>query len=292
MLFQSLRSGVIVLLEDVDSAGLGREAPDEFIGPGWDNPLIRPAKITDPDDMDASELRKVLREKMRPPKSSVTLSGLLNSIDGAGAPEGHILIMTSNKPESLDDALVRAGRVDVRVKFDYASKSQTRDIFANMYRPQKQVDANGELTVEYKKRLADIKGLATEFAKKVPSRKLSPAQFQDYILTKKTKPEKAVEEVQQWMVEQIKLAEKEKMANGVDGVNGVNGVSDANGVSEQDEEFENESDGNSWASGVDGADDNDDDDDITDDIGDSRMLGGGRTRPLSNRWDTSLHDSW
>ena len=53
----------------------------------------------------------------------VTLSGLLNAIDGIAAPEGHILIMTTNKPHELDNVLVRAGRISVRVGFKNASKA-------------------------------------------------------------------------------------------------------------------------------------------------------------------------
>lgn len=44
----------------------------------------------------------------------LTLSALLNSIDGAFAKEGRILIMTTNHPEKLDPALLRPGRADLR----------------------------------------------------------------------------------------------------------------------------------------------------------------------------------
>jgi chaperone BCS1 len=42
----------------------------------------------------------------------VTLSGLLNSIDGIVASEGRILILTTNHPEKLDPAILRPGRID------------------------------------------------------------------------------------------------------------------------------------------------------------------------------------
>lgn len=42
----------------------------------------------------------------------LTLSGLLNAIDGVSSSEGRLLIMTTNSPEVLDPALVRSGRVD------------------------------------------------------------------------------------------------------------------------------------------------------------------------------------
>ena len=45
--------------------------------------------------------------------SSITLSGFLNAIDGVLSKENVYYMFTSNKPEDLDDAVVRAGRIDV-----------------------------------------------------------------------------------------------------------------------------------------------------------------------------------
>lgn len=54
----------------------------------------------------------------------VTLSGLLNCMDGLTAPDGAVIVMTTNHPEMLDDALLRPGRVDVRVDFTPATREQ------------------------------------------------------------------------------------------------------------------------------------------------------------------------
>lgn len=48
-------------------------------------------------------------------KSEVTFSGLLNALDGLDAPDNAIIIMTTNYPERLDEALIRPGRIDRRV---------------------------------------------------------------------------------------------------------------------------------------------------------------------------------
>jgi SpoVK/Ycf46/Vps4 family AAA+-type ATPase len=48
------------------------------------------------------------------PEKQVTLSGLLNAIDGVGARDGRILFITSNHASQLDTALLRPGRVDCR----------------------------------------------------------------------------------------------------------------------------------------------------------------------------------
>lgn len=54
----------------------------------------------------------------------ITLSGLLNCMDGITAPDGAVIVMTTNHPELLDPALVRDGRVDIRVKFRAATRAQ------------------------------------------------------------------------------------------------------------------------------------------------------------------------
>jgi chaperone BCS1 len=45
-------------------------------------------------------------------KGKISLSALLNGIDGAIAAEGRILVMTTNNPKALSPALIRPGRVD------------------------------------------------------------------------------------------------------------------------------------------------------------------------------------
>jgi len=58
----------------------------------------------------------------------VTLSTLLNILDGVLEQPGRILIMTSNHPEKLDKALIRPGRIDVIVKFDFCKPHEIAEI--------------------------------------------------------------------------------------------------------------------------------------------------------------------
>ena len=53
------------------------------------------------------------------------LSYLLNILDGLQECPGRIIIMTTNKPEVLDSALVREGRVDYKIEFTHAT---TQDV--------------------------------------------------------------------------------------------------------------------------------------------------------------------
>ena len=68
------------------------------------------------------------------PGAGISLSGLLNAIDGVASHEGRVLIMTTNHPEKLDAALVRPGRVDRKVGFRLAMREEVRELFVRMYR--------------------------------------------------------------------------------------------------------------------------------------------------------------
>lgn len=50
-------------------------------------------------------------------EGAVTLDGLLNALDGVATPHGLITIMTTNRRDVLDDALIRKGRIDIHVEF-------------------------------------------------------------------------------------------------------------------------------------------------------------------------------
>lgn len=54
----------------------------------------------------------------------VSLSGLLNALDGVSTPSGIITIMTTNDRSVLDPALVRPGRVDQQVEVGYVDDEQ------------------------------------------------------------------------------------------------------------------------------------------------------------------------
>ena len=184
-LFQELPGASLVLLEDIDSAGLGREVSGET-------------------QEDGEKKKKRTRAR-----GGVTLSGLLNCLDGAAAPEGHLLFMSTNAPEALDEALIRAGRIDVRVEFKFADSDQIRQIFTSMYKPrtrsvedlnevdQQREDENAE------KELAGVNTLAEKFVKLVPEYQFSPAQLQGYFLLHKTSAQSAVDNVEKWICDEV-----------------------------------------------------------------------------------------
>jgi len=99
----------------------------------------------------------------------LTFSGLLNALDGVAGQEGKLVIMTSNRPEQLDEALVRPGRVDLRAQFHYASRSAIQDIFCNFF-------AGGRLGDE------ELRKTSAMFAARCAERALSMASIQGHLM--------------------------------------------------------------------------------------------------------------
>ena len=108
-------AGSIILLEDVDCLfeEKEKEAPS---GAAPANPAAAAANRTQ--------------------RQRVTLSGVLNALDGVGAQQGSLVIMTTNHLALLDDALIRAGRVDEAVEFTLPDTQQAVEAFTKLHLPQ------------------------------------------------------------------------------------------------------------------------------------------------------------
>jgi len=66
-------------------------------------------------------------------EKSLTLSGLLNTLDGIFSYEGRILIMTTNHPEVLIESLIRPGRIDRKFKFTECDHDMIRKLYFNFF---------------------------------------------------------------------------------------------------------------------------------------------------------------
>jgi chaperone BCS1 len=183
-MFISLPRRCIILLEDIDSAGLVKRQEEG-------------GKVKD--------------------NKGISLSGLLNAIDGVASPEGRVLVMTTNCLEKLDEALIRAGRIDIKIQFNMATRSQISQLFACMYTP----DNPSSSTITFDKELPNPKHvndlasgkfaslqsgvnkltptnldkMGKDFANKLPDSKFTLAELQGYFLTRKKDPWRALEEV-------------------------------------------------------------------------------------------------
>jgi chaperone BCS1 len=109
-LISTLPEKCIALMEDIDAAfhhGISRESTPPPSSPG----------SPEPQQVDGPQAGPPA-----PTGSRVSLSGLLNALDGIGAQEGRILFATTNNHGSLDAALCRPGRMDLHIEFHLASK--------------------------------------------------------------------------------------------------------------------------------------------------------------------------
>ena len=77
-----------------------------------------------------TKLKNILKDS----EVSITLSDILNLIDGINETSGRILILTSNHYEDLDPALIRPGRIDIHIKMDNCSKQMIQDIYTHYYK--------------------------------------------------------------------------------------------------------------------------------------------------------------
>ena len=64
----------------------------------------------------------------------ITLSFILNIIDGLRETPGRILIITSNDYDSLDQALIRPGRIDLTLEMKNASVDIIKEMYNHFYR--------------------------------------------------------------------------------------------------------------------------------------------------------------
>jgi chaperone BCS1 len=125
-------SGALVLFEDIDATSRSR--------------VTKGKKKSDDDEKE---------------KSFVSLSGLLNALDGLVAKEGRITIMTTNHPEKLDPALTRPGRVDKTFILDYATEAQASRMFNRFFQDEERSKVFGHL---------------------VGGKRISPATIQEHML--------------------------------------------------------------------------------------------------------------
>ncbi|KAE8747280.1 hypothetical protein FOCC_FOCC005924 [Frankliniella occidentalis] len=128
------------------------------------------------EDIDAAFISRTESDKVAAAYEGlnrVTLSGLLNCLDGVASTEARIVFMTTNHLERLDPALIRPGRVDLKEFIGHCSPNQLKTMFLRFYSGQG-MEEKAELFVE-----AIVKA----------GKQVSPAQVQGYFMFFKDDPE-------------------------------------------------------------------------------------------------------
>jgi chaperone BCS1 len=115
------------------------------------------------------------------------MSGLLNILDGVASEEGRVVIMTTNHIESLDKAIIRPGRVDLKIELGLADKAMITELFSSTYQTSDAITDNM------------ILDLAVDFAERIPELIFSPAEIMSFLKLHWRSPSNAVKEVQRWV---------------------------------------------------------------------------------------------
>ena len=77
------------------------------------------------------------------------LSNLLNILDGIQECPGRIIIMTTNKPEKLDPALIRSGRIDFKIEFTFATIKDIENIISFYWNNNNNHSLNSDVNLKY-----------------------------------------------------------------------------------------------------------------------------------------------
>ncbi|KAL4971907.1 BCS1 N terminal-domain-containing protein [Aspergillus desertorum] len=202
-LFSEVPTQCVVLLEDIDAAGmtLKRENVDSTTADTMTTPDPTKKRTKSGAPVPAS------------PPGPISLSALLNAIDGVSSQEGRILIMTTNTPQDLDPALIRPGRVDMHIRFELPSREEFRELFRSMFsdvpsvpdleeKVESMIGSDVQKVKEAEKKNAstvDLNRLADQFAEALPEGRFSLAEVQGFLLQYKRQPEEACARAAEWV---------------------------------------------------------------------------------------------
>lgn len=144
-------------LTDIKSDGQLRQAVSQ----------LRPRTVLVIEDIDAYSVSRD-RDHNNATDGALSLSGLLNSLDGFETPDGLVTIATTNHVEHLDPALIRSGRLDRTFTLDYIAATELERLFLWFYeeKPPSSAPANtrearlapAEATELFKQHLNDPQG--------------------------------------------------------------------------------------------------------------------------------------
>lgn len=163
-MFHEIPPRCVVLLEDIDAVWVERSN---------------------------QSIKKTDQHGTSTPSPNCTLSGLLNVLDGVGSQEGRIVIMTTNRPEQLDSALIRPGRVDMKVFLGNISQASAQEMFIRMFSPD--LGCTSDLD------MALIRESAVEFASKIPDDTFTPSLLQGFFQRHLESPNDAVSSIDDWV---------------------------------------------------------------------------------------------
>ena len=125
----------LYVLEDIDCADLKNIVKDrEDKEDKGDKELDFPAeKAGSEGELDILNFLKVSTANFDKKTNKLTLATLLEVLDGVMEMDGRMLIITTNYPEKLDRALIRPGRIDLKLRFDKCTRDNLVDMYTHYF---------------------------------------------------------------------------------------------------------------------------------------------------------------
>jgi mitochondrial chaperone BCS1 len=138
----SVPENSVILFEDIDcmkASSRKLESDDWALGP----PAAPEAAV----------------QSKAPDRGGVSLSGLLNVVDGFYAPENVVFVMTTNDIDALDPALLRPGRIDYRLYLGEPAESQKIELYRRFFPEADEAGARAFAQAHSAETMAQFQGL-------------------------------------------------------------------------------------------------------------------------------------
>jgi hypothetical protein len=118
----------------------------------------------------------------------LSMTGILNALDGVTAQEGSMIFMSCNNMDDIEPALLRPGRIDIKMELGYADDDQIRAMY---YRFMDQDDNDADepkakapstsSSVSTESTLTDLADVE-RFVRAIPSGYVTPAELQNFFI--------------------------------------------------------------------------------------------------------------
>lgn len=119
----------ILVFEDIDTAGSIVQKREDVID------IVEEENDGDDNDETKKEVKKTATKKTetKKDKNELVLGDILNALDGICETTGLVYIMTTNHVETLDPALIRAGRITCSIELKEMNKEELGEILNYYY---------------------------------------------------------------------------------------------------------------------------------------------------------------
>ena len=132
----------VILFEDIDCMRAGNRRPE----------LERV-------DGESSHPRSPQKRPIRQPALPSRSQDCSMCLDGFHAPENVVYVMTTNKVEALDPALLRPGRIDYRLFMGEAAESQRIELYRRFFPEATEAEAREFAQAHCAETMAEFQGL-------------------------------------------------------------------------------------------------------------------------------------